>query len=97
MSVQFHLSTYLLLGDGQFDSRYRYIRQVANPADKTLNMVRGQSLSHSYANLGSNSTGGIIYAWNCNGIEIVGNASLSASYPQIQKPVGFNVGLNIAL
>jgi hypothetical protein len=93
MSNQFHVGGgYLSIG-GKFDSRNRYIRQVANIADKTLNMVRGPSLSFNYANTGSSGVGAICWAWSCNATSVAGRDTNATTY-NVPVPSGFNTGVN---
>lgn len=87
MSNQFHVGQgYFGIG-GKFDSRNRYVRKVANIADKTLNMCRGPSLA-----IATTPSAQAAWRWQCNAAT---QTSLSTG---VTPPAsGFNTGLNITI
>lgn len=86
MANQFHVGQgYFSIGS-KFDSRNRYVRSVANIADKTLNMARGPTLA-----INVTAAGEADWRWQCNAATIASNTGVGAPAP------GFNLGLNIAV
>lgn len=86
MANQFHVGGgYFRIGD-KFDSRNRYVRKVANAADKTLNMCRGQTIALNV------TTGGQAgWRWQCN------SATRASNTPVAAPGTGFNTGLNVTI
>jgi hypothetical protein len=77
--TKFHLGSYFQLGP--FDSRHRYVRRVANPADKTINTCDGPTI-------GITAGGSAVWTWQCNSVRVD---------PFGSGPTGFNTPINAAL
>lgn len=90
MANLFHAGGGYIAFGTRFDSRNRYIRQVANSADKTINMARGATIGVTIASSGS----GPHYAWRwrCGDATQTGVNSAAPTAPD-----GFNTGLDVAL
>lgn len=77
--------------DGLFDTNNRYIRQVKDPANKSLNMARGPSIEITTQTGGSSTNAA--WRWRVNEATKIGLPSGSTIIP----PDGFNTPLDISL
>lgn len=77
--------------DGLFDTNNRYIRQVSDPANKTLNMARGPTIEITTRTSGVNTDAA--WRWRVNAATQVGLPSGA----MITPPDGFNTPLDISL
>lgn len=86
---QLHIGAgYLEIGDEAFDSRYRYIRRVANAADKTINMCSGPSFAILVNNLPNNEKQ-VGWSWTCNTVVVATKG--------LKPPTAFNTGVPATL
>lgn len=83
MANQFHLGDYFSIGNGQFDSRYRFFRRVVNAADRNLYMSSGPTIA-----INPTVGGQAGWRWQCGPATVVSNTLVSA-------PSGFNFGINV--
>lgn len=87
MAILFHVGDGYFVVGAKFDSRRRYIRAVANPADKTINMCRGPSVS-----IATTVNGQAAWRWQCNASTLTSlNTTVTPPGP------GFNTGLNVTI
>lgn len=85
MSNQFHVGGgYFRIGD-KFDSRNRYIRNVANTADTNIYMCRGPSLA-----INPTTAGQAGWRWQCGPTVVQSNTGVT-------PPTGFNTTINAAI
>ncbi|WP_414461832.1 hypothetical protein [Hyphomicrobium sp. DY-1] len=83
MANQFHLGAYFSIGNGQFDSRYRFFRRVVNAAERNLYMSSGPTIA-----INPTSAGQAGWRWQS------GPATM-ASNTLVGVPSGFNSPINV--
>lgn len=83
-------------GDGLFDTEKRYIRQVADPSTKLLNMARGPAIGIQTQVVGSSNVLAWNWRWRAGDATQVGLSNNASAYG-IPTPDGFNTPLDVAL
>lgn len=64
-------SSFIAVNDGQFDSRDRFVRKVANSADATMTMVTTVSLSATR----KSGTETVSWRWQCGPVTFHGRST----------------------
>lgn len=79
------------IGANGFSTAYRYLRQVANPADKALTMVQGPSIVFRVKVLGSAAQQFIAWRYECGALTFSGGYNATHPSPgfAVDKDVGF--------
>lgn len=83
------------LAEGLFSTDNRYIRQVSDPARKTINLARGPTIELNIQFVGG-STYAASWRWRVGSATQVGVDASGIAY-DIEPPDGFNTPLDISL